>query len=57
MPTRRAKKPLIKIRAKNSRSRKEELQAWFAAMDLVKGEPILKDGRNQPRAPRHKIFP
>jgi len=57
MPTRRAKKPLIKIRAKNSRSRKENVQAWFAAMDLARGEPLLKDGRNQPRAPRRKIFP
>jgi antitoxin VapB len=29
---------------------------WFAAMDRVKGEPLLKDGRNQPRTPRRKIF-
>ena len=29
---------------------------WFAAMDKIGGEPLLKNGRKQPRAPRRKIF-
>jgi hypothetical protein len=29
---------------------------WFAAMDRIGGDPLLKGGRNQPRAPRRKIF-
>ena len=29
---------------------------WFAAMDRIGGDPLFKDGRKQPRAPRRKIF-
>jgi antitoxin VapB len=29
---------------------------WFAAMDKIGGDPLLKKGRKQPRAPRRKIF-
>ena len=29
---------------------------WFAAMDKIGGDPLLKSGRKQPRAPRRKIF-
>jgi antitoxin VapB len=29
---------------------------WFAAMDRLGGDPLLKSGRKQPRAPRRKIF-
>jgi antitoxin VapB len=30
--------------------------AWFAAMDRLGGDPLLKGGRKQPRAQRRKIF-
>ena len=29
---------------------------WFAAMDRLGGDPLLKKGRKQPPAPRRKIF-
>jgi hypothetical protein len=29
---------------------------WFAAMDAIGGDPLLKKGRKQPPAPRRKIF-
>jgi len=29
---------------------------WFAAMDRQGGDPLLKGGRKQPRAPRRNIF-
>jgi antitoxin VapB len=29
---------------------------WFAAMDRLGGDGLLKGGRKQPRAPRRKIF-
>jgi antitoxin VapB len=29
---------------------------WFAAMDKIGGDPLLKAGRKQPKAPRRKIF-
>jgi antitoxin VapB len=29
---------------------------WFAAMDRRRGEPFLKGGRKQPRAPKRHIF-
>jgi antitoxin VapB len=29
---------------------------WFAAMDKIGGDPLLKKGRKQPPAPRRKIF-
>jgi antitoxin VapB len=29
---------------------------WFAAMDEIGGDPLLKKGRKQPPAPRRKIF-
>ena len=31
-------------------------EEWFAAMDRLGGDPLLKGGRKQPRAPRRKIF-
>lgn len=30
--------------------------AWFAEMDKIGSEPLLKAGRKQPKAPRRKIF-
>jgi len=29
---------------------------WFAAMDKIGGDPLLKNGRRQPPAQRRKIF-
>jgi antitoxin VapB len=29
---------------------------WFAAMDQLGGDALLKKGRKQPRAPRRKMF-
>jgi antitoxin VapB len=29
---------------------------WFAAMDRRRGEPFLKTGRKQPKAPKRRIF-
>jgi antitoxin VapB len=29
---------------------------WFAAMDRIGGDPLLKGGRKQPRAQRRKFF-
>jgi len=29
---------------------------WFAAMDKIGGDLLLKKGRKQPPAPRRKIF-
>ena len=29
---------------------------WFAAMDRGRGEPFLKTGRKQPKAPKRRIF-
>ena len=29
---------------------------WFAAMDRIGGDALLKKGRKQPRAPRRKMF-
>jgi antitoxin VapB len=29
---------------------------WFAAMDRRGGEPFLKTGRKQPKAPKRRIF-
>lgn len=34
-----------------------DLQAWFDEMDRISSEPFMKEGRNQPRAPKRKIFP
>jgi antitoxin VapB len=34
-----------------------DLDAWFAEMDALSSEPLLKDGRKQPPAPQRKIFP
>lgn len=33
-----------------------DVRAWFAEMDSLGSEPLLKGGRKQPRAPRRKIF-
>ena len=33
-----------------------DLEEWFAAMDRLKGEPLLKMGRKQPRPQRRKSF-
>jgi len=33
-----------------------DVKEWFAAMDRAGGDPLFKDGRKQPRAPRRKIF-
>jgi antitoxin VapB len=30
--------------------------AWFAAMERLKGEPFLEEGRKQPKTPRREIF-
>jgi antitoxin VapB len=29
---------------------------WFAALDAFAGEPLLSEGRAQPKTPRRKIF-
>lgn len=29
---------------------------WFAEMDQLGKEPFMKNGRNQPRTPRRRIF-
>jgi antitoxin VapB len=31
-------------------------EEWFAAMDRLGGDELLKDGRKQPRTQRRKIF-
>jgi antitoxin VapB len=31
-------------------------EEWFAAMDKIGGDPLLKDGRKQPRPQRRKFF-
>jgi antitoxin VapB len=31
-------------------------EEWFAAMDRGRGEPFLKTGRKQPKAPKRRIF-
>jgi antitoxin VapB len=33
-----------------------DTKEWFAAMDRLGGDPLLKGGRKQPKAPRRKIF-
>ena len=33
-----------------------DVKEWFAAMDRIGGDPLLKEGRKQPRTPRRKIF-
>ena len=33
-----------------------DVKEWFAAMDRVGGDALLKRGRIQPRAPRRKFF-
>jgi antitoxin VapB len=30
--------------------------AWFAELDRLNAEPLLKGGRKQPKAPRRRIF-
>jgi antitoxin VapB len=30
--------------------------AWFAELDRLNTEPLLKGGRRQPKAPRRRIF-
>ena len=35
---------------------KFNVQEWFAKIDRIKAEPFMKEGRNQPRMPRRKIF-
>ena len=30
--------------------------SWFAELDRLKGEKLLKGGRKQPKAPRRRIF-
>jgi len=30
--------------------------AWFAELDRLNGEELLKFGRKQPKAPRRRIF-
>lgn len=32
------------------------VKEWFAAMDGIGGDPLLKGGRKQPRTPKRKIF-
>jgi hypothetical protein len=34
----------------------QDPKEWFAAMDKIGGDPLLKKGRKQPPAPRRKIF-
>jgi antitoxin VapB len=29
---------------------------WFAELDRLNSEPLLKDGRKRPKAPRRRIF-
>jgi hypothetical protein len=50
-------------KTKTGRGRNGEVKAktrsrakWFAAMDGLGGDPLLKKGRKQPPVPRHKIF-
>jgi predicted transcriptional regulator len=38
------------------RSMMMDTKQWFAAMDRLRGDGLLKGGRKQPRAPRRKIF-
>ena len=33
-----------------------DAQQWFASMDRVSSEPILKNGRKQPNVQRRKLF-
>ncbi|MSO19815.1 MAG: AbrB/MazE/SpoVT family DNA-binding domain-containing protein [Acidobacteria bacterium] len=33
-----------------------DVDKWFAAMDRFREEPILKTGRQQPKAPKRRIF-
>ncbi|HEY2546125.1 MAG TPA: AbrB/MazE/SpoVT family DNA-binding domain-containing protein [Candidatus Acidoferrum sp.] len=33
-----------------------DVKEWFAAMDRHRGDALLKDGRNQPKTPKRRIF-
>lgn len=33
-----------------------DVKEWFAAMDRRRGDPFLKGGRKQPKAPKRRIF-
>jgi antitoxin VapB len=33
-----------------------DTKEWFAAMDRMGGDPLLRKGRQQPRAQRRKLF-
>ena len=33
-----------------------DAKEWFAAMDRIGGDPLLKGGRKQPRPQRRKLF-
>lgn len=33
-----------------------DINTWFAELDRLNVEPLLKAGRKQPKAPRRKIF-
>jgi antitoxin VapB len=33
-----------------------DVAKWFAEMDQIGGAPFMTKGRNQPRAPRRRIF-
>jgi len=33
-----------------------DTKEWFAALDRYRDVEFMKDGRNQPRAPRRKLF-
>lgn len=33
-----------------------DVEKWFARLDQFKGEPFMKGGRKQPKAPKRRIF-
>lgn len=33
-----------------------DVREWFAALDRARKEPFMQDGRDQPSAPRRRIF-
>jgi antitoxin VapB len=33
-----------------------DVREWFAALDQTRKEPFMQDGRDQPPAPRRRIF-
>jgi hypothetical protein len=42
--------------AKSRKLARMSVGKWFAALDRFNTEPLMKDGRRQPRTPRRKIF-